>query len=294
MASKQIDWYKMYMDLEKNKPATKKTMEQELMEMWENAAPAKPAPKPKPLMTVDIAIPENLMDLSAMAAPKVSRILIVGDSGTGKTHFIGTMPKPFIADFDRGLATLQGHQTAKGIAYTKDEWGKFKQELEKWRQTARYGAETFALDSLTMASEAAMHHVLKKNGRANAQPTIADWGEAIREVKDALDWISTLPVNVVVTAHNQLEKDEVLGDIQNRPLIFGKDLPARLGIWFDEVYATTVTSTLKEGKTQSEYRLQVRPDARNKMIKSRMNRDGKLFDQYETPDFAHLKTKTTK
>lgn len=262
---------------------------------WEASSPIAQVTSPSPppaqaFMTIDLTEPKGLLNLAEPLAVGYPRILIMGDSGTGKTHFIGTMPKPFLADFDRGYATLAG-QEVKAIAYSKEDWQAFKNELQAWRKGARYGCETFALDSLTMAGEAAMYHVLKKNGRANGQPTIADWGEAIREVKDALDWITTLPCAVVVTAHMQLEKDEVLGDIQYRPLIFGKELPARLGIWFDEVYSTTVTTKLDQGKTTTQYRLQVKPDSRNKIIKSRMNKDGKLFDQYEEPNFQTLKAK---
>lgn len=252
----------------------------------------KPPTPAKPFMAIDLSEPKGMMNLANENVLSAhSRVLIMGDSGTGKTHFVGTMPKPFIADFDRGLTTLLG-KDVKAVAYSKEGWQDFKNEVERWRkQGPCYDCETFVLDSLTMAAEAAMYHVLKKNGRLSGQPTIADWGEAIREVKDVLDWVTTLACNVAVTAHIQLEKDEILGDIQYRPLIFGKDLPARLGIWFDEVYATTVQTTIVQGKSESKYRLQVRPDGRNKMIKSRMNKAGKLFEQYEEPDFNQLKNK---
>lgn len=222
------------------------------------------------------------------------RILLVGDSGTGKTRFLGTMPKPFICDFDHGLTTLDGHDTAQAREFTPDHagWLAFKNELNLWRtQGAQYGAETFALDSLTMAADAAMNYVLQKNGRAGGQPTIADWGEAIREVKDALGIITTLKCHVCVTAHAQLVKDEVLGDIQWLPLIFGKDLPHRLGIFFDDVFHTTVVSTIKGGVKVTEYKMQVKPDARLKIVKTRLDPTGTKFELYETPDYQYLVTK---
>ena len=245
-----------------------------------------------PFMTVKIK-PEPISMQNGPTASPYKRILILGDSGTGKTHFIGTMPKPFVSDFDRGLATVQGKDVLFS-AYDADSWGDFKKEIQDWRKGPQYERETFALDSLTMASEAALSAVMTKNGRRNAQPTIADWGEAIREMKDVLGYLTTLPCHVVVTAHNQLVRDEILGDIQYLPLIYGKDLPHRLGIWFDEVYATTVQETIEGGVKKISYRLQVKPDGRNKIIKSRMNTDGKLFQQYEEPDFAALTLKTTK
>ena len=285
-----VSMEEFFKDIEKNVLSDPYHFEAQAVQQY---PPVKPS-TPTPFMTIDLSEPKGMVHLAKETAlTGFHRVLLMGDSGTGKTHFIGTMPKPFVADFDRGLSTLLG-KDVKAVAYTKEGWQEFKNEVTRWRKEGpQYDCETFVLDSLTMASEAAMTYVLKKNGRVSGQPTIADWGEAIREVKDVLDWITTLQCNVAVTAHIQLEKDEMLGDIQYRPLIFGKDLPNRLGIWFDEVYATTVTTTLKDGQTVTKYRLQVRPDARNKMIKSRMNRDGKLFEQYEEPDFALIKTKAT-
>lgn len=244
-----------------------------------------------PFIKVDTTKLFNMQYVNA-STPTWSRILLMGDSGTGKTHFIGTMPKPVVLDFDRGLATLAGKDVQ---AMQMGGWAELKTEIEKWRTAgAQYGAETLAIDSLTMAADAAMTHVLQKNGRGAGQPTIADWGEAIREVKDLLNVVTTLKCNVVVTAHTQLVKDELLGDVQWVPLIFGKDLPNRLGIWFDEVYLTTVLSTIEGGKKQNSYKLQVKPDSRMKMLKSRMNTDGKLFDMFEEPDFKKLRAKTAK
>ncbi len=245
-----------------------------------------------PFITVNTTSSFNLKDMKT--TPTWSRILLMGDSGTGKTHFLGTMPKPFVADFDNGVTTLAGKDVGATI-YSPSEWQKFKTLVEIWRKSGpQEEYQTFCLDSLTMAADAAMRYVLEKNGRLTGQPTIADWGEAIREVKDMMGFLTTLKCHVVVTSHSQLVKDELLGDIQWVPLIFGKDLPHRLGIWFDEVYLTTIVNSIAGGQKTNEYRLQVKPDSRVRMLKSRMNTDGKLFDTYETPDFAALRAKTTK
>lgn len=245
---------------------------------------------PSPFISVTVAQPSLSMKSWANES-QFSRILLMGDSGTGKTHFIGTMPKPFVMDFDRGLATLRG----KDVGYKMlsiDDWLVLKNTVQEWRKGAPEGFQTFALDSITMASEAAMAYVLKKNGHTGQQPNIGEWGDAIREVKDLLGYITTLPCNVVVTAHMQIVKDELLGDIQYQPLIFGKDLPSRMPIYFDEVYLTTISNTITGGQKTNEYQLQVKPDSRVKMLKSRMNTDGKLFNLYEQPDFAVLRSKT--
>lgn len=234
--------------------------------------------------------PANLSTLGPVSAQK--RILLIGDSGTGKTRFIGTMPKPAVALFDPGGAeTLLGKDVIPLYYEGENGWRDFKTELQEWRKGYKWDRETFALDSLTMAADAAMAFVLKKNGRTTSQPTIADWGEAIREVKDVLGIVTTLPGHVVVTAHAQLVKDELLGDLQWLPLIFGKDLPYRLGIWFGDVWHTTVKTEFKGGVQVSEYRLQMKPDQRMRIIKSRMDPDGKIFNFYETPDYPTLVAK---
>lgn len=245
-----------------------------------------------PFIKTEVVLPEYLLDLAEepQGLAGFSRILLMGDSGTGKTHFIGTMPKPFVCDFDRGLQTLRG-KPVKALPYNPDDWAAFRKEVMDWRKGPKYDCLTFAVDSLSMAADSAMRYVLNKNGRAGQQPNIAEWGEAIREVKDLLGYLTTLPCNVVVTAHMEMVKDELLGDLQYRPLIFGKDLPSRLPIYFDDVFKTVVQTKLEGGKTVSSYRLQVKPDMRTSMIKSRMNTDGKLFEQYEEPDYGVLTKK---
>lgn len=245
-----------------------------------------------PFMKVNVG--PTPINLSAFQSSPYHRILLIGDSGTGKTHFLGTMPKPFIADFDRGLSTLSGKDVQALMYSPTNGWPEFRKEVQEWRQGAKYGCETFCLDSMTTAADAALTWVLVKNGRSGQQPTVQDWGEAIREVKALMGYLTTLPCHVAVTAHAQVVKDELLGDVQYLPLLYGKDLPHRLGIWFDEVYMTTVTSEVKNGAKANRYRLQVKPDTRMKILKSRMNTDGALLDTYEEPDFGSLVAKIEK
>lgn len=233
------------------------------------------------------------MELVNLKTQKVSdgkeRILLLGDSGTGKTRFVGTMPKPFIADFDSGTSTLAGIDAqAKKFSPDGAGWLAFKRELDLWKAGPQYGAETFALDSITQASEAALKYVLQKNGRASAPAQIADWGDAIREIKDVLGILSTLPCHSVVVAHLMVEKDELRGEIKYLPMMYGKDLPGRLPVYFNSVFMTSIQSKVANGQMTTEYKLQVKPDAKYTNIKSRMDRDGTKFQKFEDPDFNHL------
>ena len=62
-------------------------------------------------------------------------------------------------------------------------------------------------------------------------------------------------------------------------------------IYFNSVFMTNVSSKPVNGALKTEYRMQVKPDARFTIIKSRMDRDSNKFDMFEKPDFTHLITK---
>lgn len=234
------------------------------------------------------------MSLKGYVPGTRSRILLIGDSGSGKTQFAGTMPKPFFADFDRGLATLAGHETAVAKDFAKEGWGAFADEVQRWRKDGpQYGCETFVLDSLTTAADALMDSILARKGKLGAQPDIADWGEAIRGIKELMGYLTTLDCHVIVTAHLSVEKDELTGALVRLPLIYGKELPHKLPLYFDEVWCTNVQIKLSGGAPVPEYRLQVVPDNQVKIVKSRLNRQRKLAAQ-EEPNFEKLVIKAAK
>ena len=231
------------------------------------------------------------MSLKTYVPGTRSRILLIGDSGSGKTAFAGTTPKPFFADFDRGLATLAGHEDAQAKDFAKEGWEPFWSEVQLWRkQGPQYGCETFVLDSLTTGADALMDAILARKGKAGGQPDIADWGEAIRKVKELMGYLTTLDCNVIVTAHMSVEKDELTGALVRLPLIYGKELQHKLPLYFDEVWCTNVQVKLTGGVPVPEYRVQVVPDQQVKIVKSRLNRHRKLAAQ-ETPDFKQLVAK---
>jgi hypothetical protein len=145
-----------------------------------------------------------------------------------------------------------------------------------------------------MAADAALQYVLDKQGRDMSRIQIQDWGEAIREVKDVLGYITTLKCHACVIAHLQVEKDEARGEMRWGPLIYGKDLPGRTPIYFNSVFMTSISTVPAGGKMVTTYKLQVKPDARFTMLKSRMDRDSTKFDLFETPDFNHLVAKANK
>lgn len=225
-------------------------------------------------------------------------ILLIGDSGTGKTTFLRTMPTPFVAMFDpNGREALVGANgvSIKQYPLAADGWSAFRADLESIRKDISVldGHQTFALDSLTFAADACLAFVLKKAGKpADGQLSMAEWGDAIRQIKDVMAVVTTLPIHTVVTAHIAIEKDELTGGIQRLPLIYGKELPGKLPAYFTEVWFTSIEHKQNGASHEAKYRVQLIPDQKYTLAKTQLNKTGKL-NRYEAPDFASVITKAS-
>jgi hypothetical protein len=219
------------------------------------------------------------------------KVLLIGDSGAGKTSFLRTMPKPFVADFDNGLDTVAGLDVEYMEFFDEQEeitaWGRFKKLLKEWKKEPK-PYESFMWDSISFGAEAALRFVLKKNGRLNLKIQIGDWGEAIKEVKDMLAQVTTLPnCHIVVTAHYMMLQDEHLGGYKYVPAVYGKDLPGKIPTYFNDVWRPFVTTQKgQDGARKPVYRLQVQPSDRYTTIKNSFG-DPELENDVE-PNFTKL------
>jgi hypothetical protein len=160
-------------------------------------------------------------------------------------------------------------------------WKLVDAKLKAFEQGAVKGIETVALDSLTSMQEAMETRAQVVNGRLGEPTSLLEYGLVISYINDLMYRIVSLRAkgyHVVVTAHEQLEKDETLGKLIARPLVVGKKLPDRLPVWFDEVYYA-YTEIGKDGLPI--YKLRLCPDALH-FAKSRL----KLVAT--APDFAGL------
>lgn len=165
--------------------------------------------------------------------------LIYGKSGTGKTPFACFYPKPYVADFDKGMTSVRG----RDVEYdTFSSYSDFQIKFRELEKNCPY--ETFILDSVTTMEEYCMDSILAANRRS--MPTMNEWNCLIAELKDLFMRMTKMSKHLVVIAHEQMVQDEMTGEIQFRPQIVGKKLPAQLPLWFDEVYRFQVSRT-KEG-----------------------------------------------
>jgi hypothetical protein len=186
------------------------------------------------------------------------KLLLYGDSGAGKTSFLAGMPGPVhVADFDGKMlsaaeflrhtnaaqlvnVSYENYSAMSGPRMAADQ---FNFDMGQAKKTKPFPYKTLCLDSLTTFNDASMQYLIKANPgvikRVSTQgvqlPVLQDFGMARIWFKAVIGELLSLPCNVVVTAHIQVEKDEATGRILRTPMMTGK-LAKELPIYFGEVW----------------------------------------------------------
>lgn len=205
------------------------------------------------------------------------KVLVYGTSGSGKTTFAGTFPKPYFFDTDFGMLTLRG----RDIEYDSyDSWVEMKSKLDKMlaKETE---FETIVIDSITSVQDLMLAAIMAENNQK--EPRLHEWGVLVERLRGLFFKLKRdRRYHVVVTAHEELVKDEESGGIMFQPLIVGKKMPQQMPAFSDEVYRARVR---KAGK---HYKYIVATNAGvNFMAKSRLG----CLDREEIPDFNVIRAK---
>lgn len=193
-------------------------------------------------------------------------ILLVADSGAGKTTFLGTIPDIFIVDTDAGVGTLRGkaveYQTFKdapfgmqtvnptmksrGFYKYGEAWPAFVKllnEIGDKIDKGTWNGRPLGLDSLTTLMNLATNYVNKQNNRSPSDGLrIQDWGQLISLVETVIDQLTAWPIMLVATAHIQRDTNQMLDTVELLPLLPGK-FAGKIGIYFNETYYIKVSGT---------------------------------------------------
>jgi len=207
------------------------------------------------------------------------KILVYGDSGTGKTVFaLGFKPPLYCFDFDGKISSGAAFYTGDkerlaNIDYdvftsgTHDQPAqRFEAKLREFEKQAQEGAfpyKAVILDSFTTFNDVMMKDILLTNPAVQRTrsptaviPAMLDYRIQNIHVKNILNRLLALPANIIVLAHIKTEKDELTGRILNMPNAPG-GLSVYLPVVFEEVYHTYV-----EAKgTERVYLAQTQADA---------------------------------
>ncbi len=185
------------------------------------------------------------------------KIVPYGKSGFGKTHFAGTFPHPYFFDFDKGMLTLRDSPSPieydtfqdlfrNGVRY-QSAWKGVQKVLGGFEggrfigldgRELSYVPETLVFDSLTTLIQYIASDVAALNGHMT--PQWEDWGKTVQPVIDFFKRINALDFHAVLTAHEDLLKDDIIGNIVYRPYAFGRKIPSEICVYFDEVYRLNV------------------------------------------------------
>lgn len=216
------------------------------------------------------------MKLSSIKTEGNIKVLLIGDSGIGKTCFAAGFPTPIkYLDFDNkvdsaalfykndperlnaiDVETLSPSLTESPI----DQLLKIvNEEFIPQQKTGEMKFKTLVLDSITTFSAATLAHIVKSNpgikrtvSKQGQQPGLQDYGILRREFQKLIPGLLSLPCNVVMLAHMTIEKDEATGQILRHAMMdgsFAKELP----IYFKEVWRAFVDEKgVRWAQTQSD------------------------------------------
>jgi len=200
------------------------------------------------------------------------KMLIVGDSGSGKTGCLFPLAKYFelvYCDFDSGgdiiynlakkqpeladnisICSFSDKITLKsGMALsTAQGFSKFTDFLD----TGVYGSLNFGplttwtkkriliIDTFNHMGKAALRRVLLMNGRIGKNPQIQDWGQAMSDCESVLAalYSSDIKCHVIVNTHLTYEKNELTGELKGFPTAPGSKLGPVVPTYFNTMIQT--------------------------------------------------------
>lgn len=229
-----------------------------------------------------------------------SSALLLGESGTGKTQMLETLPgTTLIHSFDPGgLDTLEKcinttdkimpdvrWESSNGDKPLATEWEREFARL--LRDKVFNEVDNYVIDSYTFFSQMYIDYISKKYNRETMQ--IQDWGKLGGIIKDKLKECCSLPCRFILTGHIVPLKETVADQERTvgYSILANPKLQLHIPSLFSEIYCLT---TKTQG--QAVVRELLTDRYRNYVAKTRVGRG--VFKMFETPDFTYLLNKLNK
>lgn len=230
-------------------------------------------------MTTDVAVPPATFAGIPIAPVRDTRtninILVYGKPGVGKTQLAATadhvpeMRPVLYLNIEGGDMTLR--HAAPDIRKIPQEgslsWGQLEQIYDVLARQCYNGAEpgeftprTVIIDTLTEMQKMNMAQIMAELAVSEPQgnwdpdiPQIKQWGKNIEQIRKWVRKYRDLPLNVIMTAHEQVDKDPMTGAELHKPQLSGK-LSNEVAGFFDVV---TYLYVKQEEKEQGGQKIQV-------------------------------------
>ena len=219
--------------------------------------------------------------------------LLIGPAGSGKTMQIRTLPgKKLVFAFEqnsintlagdksisyqlylpdnveiatRSLSskTNQSNRVAPGSEEAPTAYESFRKDFNELLESKQIlDFDAICIDSLTSLSKAIMDKILHINNRMGYQPQQDDWSAQIVNMENVLRKLTSLPMLICCTAHDEVKRDEYSGKVVMDLVLTGQ-LKTRIPMLFSDIYKCHSRSTEEEDK----YVLATRPDDSNLRIR---------------------------
>jgi len=237
--------------------------------------------------------------------PDLKKILLIGKEGTGKTHFISTMPRPiYLFSFDKGYLTLAGEPGIKvGLCmddnrYKPTAYVDFKKKFDSLRAGEMYkdadGKEvpyaTIALDNISFLSTYLFDHQQAVNTNIDKAGGYLVYGQVKSKLQDIINQAVMCAPYVICTALVQADKDDTTGEIFFNPDMVGS-MSNEIGAWFDAVFYTEVD---KKPTTGEKVHKLITVGERRQRAKIRVPSSiSNQIAAVEVPDFRVIQAKIT-
>lgn len=218
---------------------------------------------------------------------QTTKLLLIGDSGSGKTGALASLAKAGynlrILDLDAGLDVLANLLKDPSSPYGKDALARVEYEtvtdsmkpsggrlipakatvwqraiglLSNWKtETADLGPilnwtqqEVLVIDSLTMLSKAAQNFHLSMNGRLGGRVEQSDWYAGQTMIEGLLEMLYDDAVKCnVIMICHIAYIGEENGPVRGYPMTLGKALPPKVGRYFNTIL---MAKTMGQGSGQ--------------------------------------------
>jgi len=195
---------------------------------------------------------------AATPAPNLPlKVQIFGETGTGKTFSLRTLPPSALPaalfDIDLGSMALHGQfneglfriyrpQRTSGSTSGRTEPLAYNEIKEKLQNIHQLGdIKTIVIDSMTMLYSSILDHVVYKGKSKNIEtaPTLQEYGIALRLTLKLVEAIISMNVNVILICHETALENEISGIVKGVPALTGK-LGEIVPRYFDEIYHSRV------------------------------------------------------
>ena len=183
--------------------------------------------------------------------PKAPKILLYSPAGKGKTALALTCGESCqIMDLDDGTVTgvslkdsfLDSRKSVDVVQFLETDALKataYKGALEYVKTVAKqcregtYKYKVLVIDSLTALDSYCMRYVMQNSGGILKKIELQHWGVAFQELKQFLLTVRSLPIAVILLAH---EQPKGASETEVTIAISGRKMPAEVLRFFDEVW----------------------------------------------------------